>query len=62
MVDQRKVFSLFPAGIIVRDSHPCQSPACHEQDMDLRRTRSQASGQLLDVWFYDNGLVFDPEK
>ena len=37
MVDQRKAFSLFPAGTVVRDPHRRESPTRHEQGLNLRR-------------------------
>ena len=38
MVDQRKVFSLIPAGTIVRDPRHRESLTRHEQGLNLRRT------------------------
>ena len=35
--DERRV-ALFPAGIIVRDPHHCESPTRREQDMNLCTT------------------------
>ena len=34
--------ALFPAGTIVRDPHHRESPTCHEQGLNLRRTWVQA--------------------
>ena len=38
---RKGVYPLFPVGTIVRDSHQCQSPSHHEQDLNLRRIRVQ---------------------
>ena len=38
----KSVLALFPAGIIVREPHHCESPTRHEQDLNLHRTWVQA--------------------
>ena len=47
MFDWQKVFSLFPAWTIVRDSYHRKSPTRPEQDLNLCRTWVQAS--LIEV-------------
>ena len=42
MVDRRKLLTLFPAGIIVRNPHHRESPTLREQDLNLLRIWVQA--------------------